>query len=177
MITAQLPPRNWLEENYDPAVLPSPNINLDPPYGYNDVQDTTFDGMVAVKFQFLTASDGSESIIIQGSSNKLYRIDAISSGIGDFPKEQYNQILSTFKFLALVSPTPSTKISKTTCVVGGCSGELCLDESSKDTVSICIYRSEWACYKTAKCEKQIDGKCGWTQTDELKSCLAQNSKP
>lgn len=55
------------------------------------------------------------------------------------------------------------------CYVGGCSSEVCLDQ--KDVVSNCIYKEEFGCYKTTTCEKQKDGKCGWTQTDELRKCL------
>lgn len=67
-------------------------------------------------------------------------------------------------------PTGSTlQTPEPTCFVGGCSGELCLAEPG--AVSTCIYKEEYACYKTAKCERQQDGQCGWTQTVELTSCL------
>lgn len=66
------------------------------------------------------------------------------------------------------SPSPS----KGKCVVGGCSGELCVDASLGGVASICIYREEFMCYKSAACEKQADGRCGWTQTEDLKSCIA-----
>lgn len=56
------------------------------------------------------------------------------------------------------------------CYVGGCSGEICSDKP--DVVSNCIYRSEFACYKQAACERQASGSCGWTQTPALKACLA-----
>jgi hypothetical protein len=55
------------------------------------------------------------------------------------------------------------------CFVGGCSSEVCSDEPN--TVSSCIYREEFACYKTAKCERQASGQCGWTKTPKLLSCL------
>jgi hypothetical protein len=38
--------------------------------------------------------------------------------------------------------------------------------------STCEWLPEYACYKTATCEKQADGKCGWTQTPTLTACLA-----
>jgi glucose/arabinose dehydrogenase len=40
------------------------------------------------------------------------------------------------------------------CVVTGCSGEICAEE---ERPSPCIFRSEFACYKTARCERQKDG--------------------
>lgn len=72
----------------------------------------------------------------------------------------------------LTVPTDSTtQIAQPTCFVGGCSSELCTDQQG--AVSTCIYKAEYACYKTsvAKCERQPDGQCGWTSTVELTSCL------
>lgn len=55
------------------------------------------------------------------------------------------------------------------CYVGGCSGQICSDEEG--VVSTCEYKAEYACYQNAKCERQSDGKCGWTPTEELQMCL------
>lgn len=55
------------------------------------------------------------------------------------------------------------------CFVGGCSGEVCSDKSG--VVSNCMYRPDYGCYVNAKCERQTDGQCGWTKTEELKACL------
>lgn len=81
------------------------------------------------------------------------------------------------------STVPSTVTSSTTanpgaCIASGCSGELCVDaamESSADVVSNCIYKSAYACYKTAKCERQKTGECGWTKTPTLTACLANTA--
>jgi hypothetical protein len=35
-----------------------------------------------------------------------------------------------------------------------------------------MFKAEYACYKEASCEPQADGKCGWTQSNTLKQCLA-----
>lgn len=83
-------------------------------------------------------------------------------------KPTYDQILSTFKFL-----DSSEAVTKNGCVVGGCSSELCVEESEGEIASICIYKDEYACYKNAKCERQAGGKCGWTETQELQACLAE----
>lgn len=64
-----------------------------------------------------------------------------------------------------VQDDPSIK-----CVVDGCSGQLCVEERG-DGISTCEWRDEYACYKTARCERQQNGLCGWTQTVELDSCL------
>ena len=57
------------------------------------------------------------------------------------------------------------------CKTGGCSGELCLDADAEGMVSSCVYRPEYACYALTACEPQADGRCGWTPTPELESCL------
>jgi len=65
------------------------------------------------------------------------------------------------------------------CTVGGCSGELCYDANDKSapTASICIWSSHYACYRTAKCQKQTNGKCGWNATNELNRCIANGGTP
>lgn len=55
------------------------------------------------------------------------------------------------------------------CFVGGCSAQIC--SSEKDIASTCEYKEEYMCYKTAKCERQSNGSCGWTQTTSLAMCL------
>jgi hypothetical protein len=63
------------------------------------------------------------------------------------------------------SPATTTAACRPT----GCSGQICSDE---DVVSTCEFRSEYMCYKTAECKRQSNGRCGWTQTAALASCLA-----
>lgn len=59
------------------------------------------------------------------------------------------------------------------CMVAGCSGQLCVNEGDEvNIITTCEWRSEYQCYENARCEKQPNGKCGWTQTPELKQCLA-----
>ena len=58
------------------------------------------------------------------------------------------------------------------CAVAGCSAQLCVSvEEAANIVSTCEYKAEYACYKEASCEPQGNGKCGWTETAELKACL------
>lgn len=54
------------------------------------------------------------------------------------------------------------------CLVTGCSGQVC---ASEDVATDCSYREDYACYSAARCERQADGACGWTETEELRSCL------
>ena len=56
-----------------------------------------------------------------------------------------------------------------TCVVGGCSGQLCADEPLAST---CEWRPHYACYRDAHCGRfGPAGSCGWEQTAELAACL------
>lgn len=55
------------------------------------------------------------------------------------------------------------------CYVGGCSAQICSEDPQ--AISTCEYRAEYGCYKGATCERQSSGKCGWTETSELKACL------
>lgn len=57
------------------------------------------------------------------------------------------------------------------CVVTGCSGQMCADEEAMTT---CEYRADYACYKTARCERQPTGACGWTETPALRACVNRN---
>ncbi len=74
---------------------------------------------------------------------------------------------------ALVAKMP-IEPTGTTCIKSGCSGQVCSDHN---VISTCEYREEYACYKSAVCERQADGNCGWTQTKELEQCLNGDRKP
>jgi hypothetical protein len=64
-----------------------------------------------------------------------------------------------------VTPTTSK------CKISGCNAEICADESLGDIASICLYNERFSCYKNAKCERQNDGECAWTEDNEFKSCI------
>ena len=54
------------------------------------------------------------------------------------------------------------------CFRSGCSNQVCADHN---VITTCEWRPEYECYQKAKCERQTDGNCGFTQTPELKACL------
>ena len=58
------------------------------------------------------------------------------------------------------------------CVMGGCSGELCVEEGD-DVLSPCVWRNEFECYREATCKEQFFGKCGWVMDLKLRQCLAE----
>jgi hypothetical protein len=55
------------------------------------------------------------------------------------------------------------------CYIGGCSGQICSNQPN--VVSTCEWRPEYACYQHGKCERQLTGQCGWTNTVDLLRCL------
>jgi len=77
----------------------------------------------------------------------------------------------TFNVVPQTTPIVSNPSGK--CYVGGCSAQVCSDRP--DMASTCEYREVYACYKTATCERQATGECGWTNTPELAACLSAKS--
>mgnify|MGYP001570776670 CR=1 FL=1 len=65
--------------------------------------------------------------------------------------------------------TPRTTSEKS-CVIGGCSNQLCIEEGSSGATT-CEFLPEYACYKTAECKRQPTGQCGFTPTPALTSCI------
>ena len=59
------------------------------------------------------------------------------------------------------------------CVASGCNGEICQNKDSESMASICLWKEKFVCYKTAKCEVQKDGTCGWTMDQSLTNCLSR----
>jgi Cys-rich repeat protein len=60
-------------------------------------------------------------------------------------------------------PAPSDECFRT-----GCSGEICADQ---DMASACIWLDEFMCLDSAICERQDNGVCGWTMTEEANICM------
>lgn len=81
------------------------------------------------------------------------------------------------------SPTPEStpkqtgQIVRGGCKVTGCEGEICADESFTFQLTCAIVIPADSCYLNATCERQEDGECGWTQTEELKNCIYGDTDP
>jgi hypothetical protein len=67
---------------------------------------------------------------------------------------------------------PTSKL-RSGCVVAGCSSQLCVESSQSDITTTCEFKWEYQCYRSATCEVQTDGQCGWTMTPELQACLGE----
>ena len=55
------------------------------------------------------------------------------------------------------------------CRATGCFGELC-DERDVEGGD-CQWQDAYACYYSTTCERQSDGRCGWTPTEWLDACI------
>lgn len=84
-------------------------------------------------------------------------------------------MLSTLRFdLPQQRSLSDQSNTKGSCVRAGCSGELCVDsfvEEERGINTTCVFKDEYACLQQAICERQVDGTCGWTQTEESQQCL------
>ena len=79
--------------------------------------------------------------------------------------------------VAILLLLPAQTIAAPKCIVGGCSGELCVNTESDATImSTCLWQEGYECYKQAKCEKQKNSECGWTETREYKTCIGKSGK-
>ncbi|MEK7180345.1 MAG: Gmad2 immunoglobulin-like domain-containing protein [Patescibacteria group bacterium] len=63
----------------------------------------------------------------------------------------------------LITPNPNRE-----CKPTGCSGQICSDE---DVATTCEWSPVYSCYQNAECKRQNNGKCGFTETPELTSCV------
>jgi len=63
------------------------------------------------------------------------------------------------------------------CAVAGCSGQLCVEaDTASAMVTTCEFLPAYICYRSATCERQSTGRCGWTPTPELSACLANRDE-
>jgi hypothetical protein len=58
------------------------------------------------------------------------------------------------------------------CMTSGCSGQYCIDESADPIISTCEWLPQYACIRMQNCERQSDGVCGFTPTEESEACFA-----
>lgn len=62
----------------------------------------------------------------------------------------------------------SGPVARKPCIKTGCGGQVCSDEG---VITTCEWRREYECYRSARCERQTSGECGFTPTQELTACL------
>ena len=82
-----------------------------------------------------------------------------------------SQMLKATQFYLRAQAGGSSDNQNKPCFKTGCSQQVCSDE---EVITTCEWRAEYECYKTARCERQSTGKCGFTDTPELRRCLRRN---
>ena len=107
----------------------------------------------AVIQQAFTAMTSREGILVSGSNHPV---------VGPAGRAQAFRA-SQFYLRASAQGGPAKP-----CIKTGCSRQVCSDE---EVITTCEYRPEYDCYKSARCERQANGACGFTQTRELTTCL------
>ena len=65
-------------------------------------------------------------------------------------------------------------VSLKPCMKTGCSSQVCADE---EVITTCEFKPEYECLQKATCERQKNGRCGFTQTPELLACLKRAGRP
>ncbi|MDO8521450.1 MAG: hypothetical protein Q7S52_05010 [bacterium] len=137
-------------------------------------------GTLHAELEIVTSAGKSKKTLELGQMTTIDGVNITLLSATPYPKSDttiapgdYRLTLSILAAPPTPKPIPGPKPSLGECVIGGCSGEICSDKP--DMASICIYREEYACYRTATCERQLDGMCGWNKTKELESCLANPS--
>lgn len=128
-------------------------------------------GRVRVKVQIISGRKTSASVLTLGEA---FTTEGATITLADVLPYSNSKVKITDKDYRFVFNVVSQGVVKNPgtqekCHVGGCSGQLCTDKP--DAISTCIYDSKFACYKSATCERQSNGECGWTATAELSACL------
>ncbi len=131
-------------------------------------------GTVSVKVEIVEAGEKKTEIVELNSPIKLKNYVLSLAKVAPYPQKDGKIALANYVFdFAISKDVPLPSGTKDQCFVGGCSGQICSDQ--KDVISNCMWTESYACYATAKCERQQNGQCGWTETSELKMCL-ENAK-
>ncbi|MBU0628764.1 MAG: DUF333 domain-containing protein [Nanoarchaeota archaeon] len=66
--------------------------------------------------------------------------------------------------------------SDSDCVIGGCSGTICLSKNSELMFTTCEWTEEYGCYKQIDCGC-VSGKCDWKKTADFDNCVEEARKP
>jgi len=102
-------------------------------------------------------------------------VDVTGEVLESYPRQCIFEGTTFVEEIQDIKPLP---ITEKLCVVAGCSAQLCISKDELEAgggISTCEFREEYACYRTTECEIQLDGACGWTQTEELQKCIADVS--
>jgi eight-cysteine-cluster-containing protein len=79
--------------------------------------------------------------------------------------ENFNQILSTFKFIEEFCGTSTYGgcSANSDCIAGGCSGQVCQSKTEESTVTTCEYKDCYNAQSYGLACKCVDKKCQWSK--------------
>ena len=126
-------------------------------------------GRVVVKANISKSSGNYTEVLELGKAVSTGTENITLTSVTPYPKAGESIAKTDYRFEFSVVPRTSTGGATKGCYVGGCSGQICSEEQG--LASTCEWTEAYACFKTAKCEKQSTGKCGWTETPTLQMCL------
>ena len=77
--------------------------------------------------------------------------------------------------LILLSGVLSARADDGQCVRNNCLGTCISKQEALGKMVPMICHQNYVCYQDVECMKLDSGKCGWKETAELKSCLAEKA--
>ncbi len=79
-------------------------------------------------------------------------------------------------FVEDISVPEDEPLTTSGCLPAGCSAQLCVEAvEAPNIMTTCEMRPAYACYQKAVCERQATGRCGWTESEELRACITHAS--
>jgi hypothetical protein len=106
-----------------------------------------------------------------GQVTKLYQPESACASVLCPTNTTCSMKVTNGRLGAVCEPTEPPPPPPANCFKTGCSGHVCADQ---DVITTCEFRPEYACYQAATCERQPDGRCGFTPSPALSACLAGN---
>ena len=155
---------NWFFEANFPIELHAVALGTD---GASDITTIVKTTIAQAKSDWMTTEFVPFEAMIDFESADFFSGDALLVLKKDNPSG-LPQNDAELRISIRVGPSDGTKAS--VCKPTGCSRQVCSD---KEVITSCEYRSEYACYRLAKCERQINGRCEWTKTLQYSQCLTE----
>ncbi len=153
-------------ENQNPQSTPAQDSSMNPDLNISQTPPPSLNNPSKRKFKIVLIGFFIIFFLTIGTAAAIYTFKEVSRNSGQPGLTPMPTVFTE------ISPAPTGTAPSTKCVVAGCSSQFCMTESEAlGFVSTCEYTDAYACYKTAECKTQPDGKCGWTQTPELSTCL------
>ncbi|MFH1366577.1 MAG: hypothetical protein ABIH38_01130 [Patescibacteria group bacterium] len=83
-------------------------------------------------------------------------------------------LLSVDKKQGNIKDNLNTDLTSAGCIKSGCSGQVCTEEGS-DIITTCEIQAWYSCLTLTRCEKQKNGRCGWTENVAYINCMKEKN--